>query len=193
MLPGPTIAAVRLVIVLLLELRRSSGSKPLMDASTRSPGANGTNGPRAPDRTRWPARSGSPKRRAWTASQRSASSGSPRQAAPLPDDRSSPLMVSDIVDVARLELVERPALAADDEEPARRVVGDGVGEPDVPVLDPRVDDLERRQRHVDALADGVDGDVVLVAGRRRRPARTRPPPRPAAAAACRIEIGCVRR
>ena len=51
MLPGPTIAAV-LLVIFYSSNSAVSVSKPLIDASTLSPGANGTNGPSAPDRTR---------------------------------------------------------------------------------------------------------------------------------------------
>ena len=83
------------------------------------------------------------------ASHTSALSGSPRQAAPVPVEASSPSMVIDISTSTGLDLVQGRGAGAEDVRAGRGVVGDGVAEADVPVLDAAAADLERGDGVVD--------------------------------------------
>ena len=99
-------------------------------ASTRSPVAGAMPlGPRAPDKITWPAVGGWPRSLAvWV--QRRALSGSPRHAAPLPCRYDVAVDGHAHGNVDGCDIVGQAV--ADDEESCASVVGDGVGESDVP-------------------------------------------------------------
>ena len=97
--------------------------------------------------------------------------GTPRRTRSRPR---SPLMRHAHRHRADVERAQRHRPAADHVEAAARVVGDGVDDADLPVLDPAVDDLDRRQRELDGADDLGEAVRGVVRGRARARARPRP-------------------
>ena len=149
MLPEPMMATFVFITVSRPRRRHADrGPSRLSSATTVIPGVDRRPSARARrESTTSPARSGSPSRAAVArASHTSAVSGSPRQAAPLPADTTWPLTVSAIVTSPGSNADSANRAVAQHVQAAGGVVGDRVGDRDVPAGDAAVDDLERARR-----------------------------------------------
>ena len=124
----------------------STGPSRSNSARNTSPGVIGTAACSAPVMIRWPGSRATPCSPRTLASQATTATGSPSAAAPAPVSTSSPLRVSVIPTSRGSTSVERNEPAGRRHRAVRREVGDGVGELDPPVGEPRVDDLHRGRR-----------------------------------------------
>src|SRR3712207_3854347 len=84
----------------------------------------------------------------------------PQHVAGVPGDDLTPVEVQGAPGVAQGELGDPPGGPAEDDRAGGPVVGQGVRQVDGPVLDARVDDLDRRDRVLDRVDDVGDGGVA---------------------------------
>ena len=197
MLPGPTMAAVQLVVACghasLLERDGAAAPRPLEGRPRRRrPGRTATHGARAPDRITWPASQRDAEApRPCAASQRTAVervAEARRRGGPA--RRSSPLLVSDIVDVARLEVVGLRPARGRPRQPADEALSATVSvNPMSQSRDPAVDRARARERPPRWRREHVVARCSPRRAASRAEDEARPRPRPAAAAASRIETG----
>ena len=112
-----------------------------------------------PGSTTWPASRVTPRAPTVLASQTSELSGEPSTAPPAPVPTTWPLRWKVAPGEAQVDRADVGRGRAEHDGARAGVVGDGVEQADLPVADPAVDDLERRQHEVDGAQRLVHRDA----------------------------------